>query len=71
MDDKKYIQKGCLWRGPAKTLHIQRQMLAGKHWTGRGVPNGGVGGQTEGTEPVYSPMGRTRSATQTPRALRD
>ena len=54
--DKKCIPKGtchgCLQRGPARALQIQRQMLAANHWTGSGVPNGGAEGG-------YSPMGRT------------
>ena len=58
---------GCLWRGPARALHIQRQMLEANHWTGCGVPNGGPGGWSGGAEGIYSPMGRTMiSATQMP-----
>ena len=71
MDDKKCIPKGtchgCLWRGPARALHIKRQMLATNHWIGHGIPDGEVGGWTGGAEGVYSPMGGTMiSATQMP-----
>ena len=71
MDDKKCIPKGacqgCLWRGPARALHIQRQMLAAKHWTECRDPNGGIGERTGGAEGVYSPMERMMmSANQTP-----
>ena len=41
MDYKKCIPKGichgCLWRGPARALQIQRQMLAANHWSGCGL----------------------------------
>ena len=71
MDNKKCIPKeacyDCLWRGPVRALHIQRQMLAANHWTRRGVPNGGVGEWSGGAKGIYSPMGRTTmSATKTP-----
>ena len=71
MDNKKCTPKGAcygwLWRGPARVLYIQRQMLAANHWTGLGVSNGGVGGQTGEAELIYSLMGRTtRLATQKP-----
>ena len=71
MDAKKCIWKGacygCLLRGPARALHIQRQMLAANHWTDHRVTNEGVGGRTGGAEGVCSPMGRTKmSATQMP-----
>ena len=42
-------------------------MLAANLWTEGGVPNGGVGGQTEEAEGVYRTMGRTMMlATQMP-----
>jgi hypothetical protein len=42
-------------------------MLAAKHWTGRGIPDGGVGEVTEGVERLSSPMeGATVSTSQTP-----
>ena len=71
MVDKKCMLKGacygCLQRGSARALQIQRQMLAANHWSGHGVLNGRLGGQTGGDEGVCSPMGRTMMlATQTP-----
>ena len=47
------------WRGPARALQIQRQMLGARHWTECGVPNGGVAEQTGGAERICSPIGRT------------
>jgi hypothetical protein len=32
----------CLLRGSARAWQIQRKMLTVNHWTGHGVPNGGV-----------------------------
>ena len=69
--DEKHVPKGachgCLQRGPARALQIQRQKLATNYWTGLGVPNGGSGGWSRGAEGVYSPMGRTMTSdTQTP-----
>ena len=72
VDAKKCLQKGawygCLLRGPARALHIQRPMLAANHWAELGVPNGGVGGRTGGAEGVCSLMGRMMTlANQTPK----
>ena len=62
------LNRACydsLWRGHARTLQIQRQMLEANHWTERRVPNGGVGGWTGGVE-VAVPMRKMKmSANQT------
>ena len=39
--------------------HIQRWMLAAKHWTDHGVPNGGVRQRTEGAEGICNSIERT------------
>jgi hypothetical protein len=63
VDAKKCMLKGawygCLLRGPARTLQIQRRMLAANNWTEHGVPTRDVREETEGVEGVCSPIGRT------------
>ena len=63
VDAKKCMLKGawygCLLRGFARALQIQRRMLAANYWTERGVPNRGVSEGTEGIEGVCNPIGRT------------
>jgi hypothetical protein len=45
------------------------QMLAAKHWTEHGDPNGRVRGRTEGAEGVCNTIGRTTVSTnQTPQS---
>ena len=67
VDAKKCMLKGarygCLLRGPARVLQIQRWMLTANHWTERGVPNRGVRERTEGVEGVCNPIGRTTIST--------
>jgi hypothetical protein len=75
-DAKKYMLKGalygCLLRGPARTLQIQRWMLAVNHWTEHEVPSRGVRERTEGVETVCKPIGRTTISTnQPPESSRD
>jgi hypothetical protein len=67
VDAKKCMLTGacysCLLRVPARTLQIQRQMLAANHWTELGVPNRGVRERTEGAEGVCNSIGRTTIST--------
>jgi hypothetical protein len=54
---------GCLLRGPARALQIQRRMLTAYHWTECRVPSKGVTERTEGVEGVCNPIGRTTIST--------
>jgi len=42
--------------GSARALLIQIKMLAAKHWTEHGDPNGGVRERTEGAEGNCNPI---------------
>ena len=70
VDAKKCMLKGawygCLLRGPARALQIQRRMLAANHWNECGVPNRGVREGIEGVEGGCNHIGRTTSTNQTP-----
>jgi hypothetical protein len=67
MGAKKHMLKearyGCLLRGPARALQLQRWMLSANYWTERGVPNRGVREMTEGVKRVCSPIGRKTIST--------
>ena len=45
-----------LLRGSIRPCQIQRWMLVARHCTERGVPDGGVGEETEGVEGVFRPI---------------